>query len=88
MANQSHVQLLLQGVSVWNQWRAAHPEIRPDLSGAYLTGADLTQASLHAADLTEANVTEADLEEADLTRATLIKADLTGLNSTRPTFLA
>ncbi len=87
MANQSHVQMLLQGVSVWNRWRAAHPEIWPDLSGAYLTGADLpqadlieadlrgadlTQASLHAADLTKA-----DLEEADLTRATLIKADLT-----------
>ena len=87
VANQSHVQKLLQGVSVWNQWRAAHPETRPDLSGAYLTGvdltkadlikadlrgADLTQASLHAADLTEA-----DLEEADLTRATLIKVNLT-----------
>jgi uncharacterized protein YjbI with pentapeptide repeats len=88
MANQSHVQLLLQGVSVWNQWRAAHPEIRPDLSGAYLTGADLTQAdlieaNLRGADLTQASLhaadlTEADFEEADLTRATLIKADLTG----------
>ncbi|MGZ4865502.1 MAG: hypothetical protein ACXV39_12880 [Halobacteriota archaeon] len=44
MANQSHVQMLLQGVSVWNQWRAAYPEIMPDLSGAYLTGADVTEA--------------------------------------------
>ena len=86
MANQSHVQMLLRGGSVWNQWRAAHPEIQPDLTGAYLTGADITEANLikadlRGADLTQvglhtADLTEAELEEADLTEATLIKADL------------
>jgi hypothetical protein len=40
MANQSHVQMLLQRAPTWNKWGAAHPAIRPDLSGAYLTGAD------------------------------------------------
>ncbi|MGZ8875829.1 MAG: pentapeptide repeat-containing protein [Halobacteriota archaeon] len=61
MANQSHVQMLRQGVSVWNQWRAAHPEIRPDLSGAYLTGVDLTQADLIKADLRGTDLTQAGL---------------------------
>ncbi|MGZ8886636.1 MAG: pentapeptide repeat-containing protein, partial [Halobacteriota archaeon] len=72
MANQSHVHMLQQRVSVWNQWRAAHPEIRPDLSGAYLTGVDLTEA-----DLTEADLTKANLRGTDLTQAGLHAAGLT-----------
>jgi hypothetical protein len=27
-----------RGVEAWNQWRAAHRDIRPDLSGADLSG--------------------------------------------------
>ena len=69
MANQSHVQILGQGVSVWNQWRAAHPEIRPDLSGAFLTGIDLTKADLTKADLRGADLTGADMTGADTTGA-------------------
>ena len=65
MANQSHVHMLRQGVSVWNKWRAAHPEIRPDLSGAYLTGVDLTEADLIKADLSGADLTQAGLHAAD-----------------------
>ncbi|MDD1721492.1 MAG: pentapeptide repeat-containing protein [Euryarchaeota archaeon] len=61
----------------WNQWRAAYPDVRPDLRGAYLAEADLTEPDLINADLRGVDLTKAELEEADLTRVTLIKADLT-----------
>src|SRR5689334_10355719 len=31
MANQQHLDLLKQGVEIWNHWRKEHPDIRPDL---------------------------------------------------------
>ena len=36
MANEEHLDLLRQGVEVWNAWRAEKPSIRPDLSQAIL----------------------------------------------------
>lgn len=33
MANQEHLDILKQGVEVWNKWRREHPEIEPDLNG-------------------------------------------------------
>jgi hypothetical protein len=32
MANQEHLEILKQGVKIWNHWRKEHPEIKPDLS--------------------------------------------------------
>ena len=46
MANAKHVALLKQGVDAWNAWREENPDVRPDLSGAHLDGADLTGAHL------------------------------------------
>ncbi len=37
MANQEHVEILKQGVDVWNKWRGDNPAIIPDLSGADLS---------------------------------------------------
>ena len=37
MANPEHLELLRQGVDVWNEWRAKEPSIRPDLSEANLS---------------------------------------------------
>src|SRR5690348_289939 len=51
MANQQHLNKLREGVDTWNQWRADHPEITPDLSGA-----ELTSAQLQRADLTSTNL--------------------------------
>jgi hypothetical protein len=31
MANPEHLQILQQGVEVWNQWRRHNPDIKPDL---------------------------------------------------------
>jgi hypothetical protein len=36
MANPEHLQILQQGVEVWNAWRKQNKGIRPDLSGVDL----------------------------------------------------
>ena len=80
MANPEHLALLLQGVDVWNAWRAKEPSVRPDLSKADLLRANLRKANLGGADLNEANLGGANLRGADLHRADLREADLTGAN--------
>jgi uncharacterized protein YjbI with pentapeptide repeats len=85
MANDEHVALLKQGVDPWNAWRAANPDIRPDLSGANLAGARLPEADLSRAHLDWANLSGATLHKANLSGAgldwaTLIKAELDGAN--------
>ena len=46
MANEEHLELLRQGVEVWNAWRARQPPIMPDLEGADLRGWDLNNVDL------------------------------------------
>ena len=65
--------------------------LRPDLSGANLTGAILSETNLASANLTRANLTEAalpgaDLTEADLSHANLTRADLASHISGLPPF--
>jgi hypothetical protein len=38
MSNQEQLDILKQGVEVWNMWRVEHPDIRPDLREADLPG--------------------------------------------------
>ena len=47
MAKQEHVDLLKQGIEVWNQWREKHPGIRPDLRGADLRNAECLDLRPH-----------------------------------------
>ncbi|MFL5695877.1 MAG: pentapeptide repeat-containing protein [Ktedonobacteraceae bacterium] len=49
MANQKHLDILKQGVEVWNQWRYSHQRIRPDL-----TGADFSRVNLSGVDFNKA----------------------------------
>lgn len=49
MANQEHLDILKQGVEIWNQWRKEHSEIRPDLCDADLQSTNLWQADLRDA---------------------------------------
>jgi hypothetical protein len=51
---------------------------RADLSGAYLSGADLNRAYLNRANLSDANLSGADLNRAYLSGAYLNRADLSG----------
>jgi hypothetical protein len=83
MANEEHLQIIRQGVDVWNNWREKNPELIPELSGACLDGANLSKANLHKADLNFANLRDASLigarlSEAKLARANLSKANLIG----------
>lgn len=85
MAHREHLERLKQGVEAWNAWRREHPSIRPDLSGAYLAGANLreinfTYADLAGANLRRASLYHANLSYADLTDANLMGADLAGAN--------
>jgi len=93
MKKDRQINILRQGIDVWNEWRRKNPEEniylpqvnleRADLSGANLSGAnliraDLSGAKLIQADLREANLGGAQLIEADLCWADLRGADLSG----------
>ncbi len=59
MADQEQLDILKQGVEIWNQWRREHPSMVPDLSFADLTEVDLDDADLSGADFSDANLREA-----------------------------
>jgi uncharacterized protein YjbI with pentapeptide repeats len=75
MANDEHVALLTRDADIWNEWREANPDIRPDLSGASigwrkhnranLSGANLSGAAFDGAMLIDANFSRADLSGAN-----------------------
>ena len=93
MANQLHLDILLQGVEVWNRWREQNPGISPDLSradlkGMVLPGVNLAGVNLQGANLREtifedANFLGADLRGVNLQQAELRKADLSEANLNR-----
>jgi uncharacterized protein YjbI with pentapeptide repeats len=83
MANQEHIDILKQGVEIWNQGRKREPDILPDLSLANLSGANLKEIDLWKADLSAANFYKANLQKANLrfthlNFASLSQADLRG----------
>lgn len=82
MANPDHLNIIAQGVDVWNKWRRENPDITPDLSTADLREADLTEIDLTAANLRGVDFSFAYLTKAGLREAELSKADLTGADLT------
>jgi len=58
MANQEHLKIFRQGVSIWNQWRSENPDLKPDLSHADLNGIDLSNNSILNADMSYADLSE------------------------------
>jgi uncharacterized protein YjbI with pentapeptide repeats len=84
MANRENLDLIEQGVEVWNKWRVENTDVIPDLRGADLREADLSWADLRWADLREADLREADLSWADLTRANLSRANLSNSDLRTP----
>lgn len=79
MANPEHLAKLKEGVAAWNEWREQNPDIRPDLSAA-----DLSSANLYAADLSSADLRGANLSWANLRGANLTDADVTNLRYLEP----
>jgi uncharacterized protein YjbI with pentapeptide repeats len=80
MANEEHLEILNQGVDVWNSWRENSKLIEPYLSGADLKGASLMKVNFNKAFLKRARFIGADLRGADLRGSVLSGADLTGAN--------
>ena len=78
MSNPEHLDKLMQGAGVWADWRAAHPEVEPDLTGAQLAGADLRDSNLTNTDLSKANLRRAKLSKCNLAGTRFAGADLTG----------
>jgi len=78
MANPEHLEILKQGVYIWNQWRKDNPNTKLVLSGAHLYGADLRGANLSRVNLSRANLERADLSGADLSGVDLSEAHLYG----------
>ena len=72
LANQEHLDILKQGVDVWNKWREEYPAIQPDLLQAKLRDTDLHGVDLSGADLVCANLRKADLGFANLCHAILV----------------
>ena len=74
MTNEDHLDILRQGVAVWNEWRKKRPAIQPELAEAMLPrvplpGVNLNQAKLPGAYLGQADLNQADLRGTDLSGA-------------------
>lgn len=78
MANPEHLEILKQGVEVWNEWRKEHPKITLDLRGIAFDGADLSRADFSRADLRGAHLRGAHLGGAELRGAELSGVHLKG----------
>lgn len=76
--NVKHIDILRQGVSVWNAWREENLTVRPDLSGVNLREVNLREVNLRWADLQGADLRLTNLRGADLRRADLGGANLRG----------
>lgn len=78
--NDRHVEILMRGVEVWNQWRERNFTVEPNLTRANFTGSFLAGVDLRKTDLSSANLSAANLSEANFTRANLTGTNLTGAN--------
>lgn len=77
MANQEHLEILKQGVAAWNEWKiqADIQKIKPDLTKADLSGANLKEVNFRFTRLCSANLSGANLE-----RALFFTSNLNGAN--------
>ncbi|MDJ0846473.1 MAG: pentapeptide repeat-containing protein, partial [Crocosphaera sp.] len=73
MVNKKHLEILKEGVDVWNYWRFNHPDIEPDLSGVSFKGLDLANINLSQTDIRSANFIKTNLQGANLTDAKIGK---------------
>jgi uncharacterized protein YjbI with pentapeptide repeats len=78
MPSLEHLEILKQGVEAWNEWRKLNPYIRPYLTDADLSGADLGGAYLRHAELGRMNLNGVNLSRADLIGAILNGSNLSG----------
>ncbi len=85
MANQDHLDILKQGMEVWNGWRKQSPDIEPDLSDSFFENAKLVEfnfsnTNFYGSHLFSPNFYGADLKKADLSYASLENAHFATAN--------
>lgn len=80
MADDSHMEVIRQGVRAWNIWREQNPTIQPKLEGANLEGYNLAGIDLSGAKLLWTNLSNANLQKANLRGAHVSSANLEGAN--------
>ena len=83
-----HLDIIRQGVSVWNSWRDRNRQTRPclhfaDLSSMVLSCVNLSNVDLSNANLSNANLSNANLSNANLHNASLRKTGLSNANLAR-----
>lgn len=86
MGNPEHLEILRQGVDVWNKWREDNPKLKPNLEkamlrkmnlkGAYLQKTNLQKTNLRYSDLGDSNISQSDLSKSDLFKSNLRDTDL------------
>lgn len=76
MANQEQLEILKQGVQVWDKWRKENPTTEIDLSYANLSNANLIDFNFKNANLTGINLVGASLISTNLRDVNLKKANL------------
>lgn len=62
----SQLDIIKQGVDVWNKWREENPDITISLCKIDLSGLDLSGINLRDADMRGANLSGCNLSNADL----------------------
>jgi hypothetical protein len=82
MANPEHLEILKQGVDVWNRWNEANNGVRPDLNGANLRQGALRHIIFRDTDLRGADFRGADLTGANMSSANLLFTNLSGVRLT------
>lgn len=87
MANQKLLELLKQGVEVWNQWRTENAELKIDFIGVDLSNVNLVGANFVDIDLSYANFNGANLNKAILDRASLTGANFNRANLSDAKFI-
>jgi uncharacterized protein YjbI with pentapeptide repeats len=80
MVDKKHLEILMQGVEVWNEWRDNNPYIDPDLSYAELKGANLDDVNFYGVNLSGANLFKATLIHAGVSLVNFSHANLGEVN--------
>jgi uncharacterized protein YjbI with pentapeptide repeats len=71
VANSDHIEKLRAGAEAWNQWRAADPNVLPDLSGEVIRDLLLQGLNFSKVNLSRCEFVDIKLEDANFTGATL-----------------
>jgi hypothetical protein len=91
MANKNHLEVLLPGVKLWNEWRVNNPETIPDLRFVDipkmdLNGANLKRVNFNGSNLNGVSFIGTDLSQASLCGTNLIDANFSGAYLNRTNF--